>query len=34
LVDGEPDLCGLITEFGKSLEVYYMVPLALAASVP
>ena len=33
LVDGEPDLCGLITEFGKSLEVYYMVPLALAASV-
>lgn len=34
LVDGEPDLCGLITAFGESLEVYHMVPLALAASVP
>jgi len=34
LVNGEPDLCGIITDFGQSLEVYYMAPLALAASVP
>ena len=34
LVDGQPDLCGIITDFGQSLEVYYMAPLSLAASVP
>ena len=33
LVNGEPDLCGIITDFGQSLEVYYMAPLTLAASV-
>ncbi|SRR6266480_2589299 len=34
LVDGEPALCGIITDFGQSLEVYYMAPLALAVTVP
>lgn len=34
LVNDEPDLCGIITDFGQSLEVYYMAPLSLAASVP
>lgn len=34
LVNGEPELCGIITDFGQSLEVYYMAPLTLAASVP
>jgi hypothetical protein len=33
LANGDPDLCGIITAFGQSTEVYYMAPLALAASV-
>lgn len=33
LVSGEPELCGIITDFGPSMEVYYMAPLTLAASV-
>lgn len=34
LVNYVPDLCGIITDFGESLEIYYMAPLRLAASVP
>jgi len=29
LVNGQPDLCGIITDFGQGLEVYYMAPLSL-----
>lgn len=33
LVDDKPQLCGIITDFGQSLEVFYGAPLALASSI-
>ena len=33
LVDGSPELCGVITDFGPTFEVFMMAPLAIATTL-